>query len=100
MKANFQSLPPFEDAEHELDNHATWLASFSESNYGPSKHGIIGGRELPEGFESYYTVDVLGKEFEWMNESFPKEKYTWYLWFESVFIVPGEMVSFLKLRWE
>ena len=54
---------------------------------------------LPDGFDNYHCIDVLGKEFIWVNENFPKEHYKWYLWFESIFLVPPEMATFLKLRW-
>ena len=54
---------------------------------------------LPDGYENYYCVDVIGRELLWMNRSFPKEQYKWFLWFESVFLVPPEMATFLKLRW-
>lgn len=61
--------------------------------------GQINAHESPDGMKSYYTVDVIGEELRWMNDTFPKEQFTWYLWFESVFLVPEEMVTFLKLRW-
>ena len=93
MKANFHSTHP-EVSERELSVHAHWLAS-----YDGDQNGVIGGRKVPEGYESFTVVDVLGSEFVWMNDAFPKEKFTWYLWFESVFLVPDEMVTFLTLRW-
>jgi hypothetical protein len=101
MKANFG----FAYKEHvkndqaELDNHARYLANANWSAPGTFREEP----ELPPGFErfeKYYCVDVLGKEFVWMNETFPKEKFAWYLWFESVFLVPGEMATFLRLRWQ
>ena len=97
MKANFS----FADREHvkgdqsELDNHAQYLANLKWNAPGTFREES----ELPPGFEKYRCVDVLGKEFVWMNETFPKEKFAWYLWFESVFLVPEEMVPFLRLKW-
>jgi len=71
-------------------------------NYEPFTlpYGFINvGREPPEGYEDYVCIDVLGKELQWMNENFSKDKYTWYHWFESVFLVTPEMATYLKLRW-
>ncbi len=47
-----------------------------------------------------YQIDVLGDHLVWLNETFPKEQYTWYHWFESVFLVPEEMyvVCLLKAK--
>lgn len=72
-------------------------------NYEPFTlpYGFINvERQPPEGYEDYVCVDVLGEELEWMNEHFPKEQYTWYHWFESIFLVTPEMATFLKLRWQ
>ena len=95
MKANFRAMPgTINFSDSELDHHADWLAR-------PSIYKLPGSfrNEVPDGYEGYYCVDVVGDEFAWMNAAFPKEKYTWYLWFESVFVVPPEMASFLRLRW-
>lgn len=94
MKANFQAMPGTVISDLELDQHAEWLARPSIFKLPNSFR-----EEVPSEFEGHYCVDVIGDEFAWMNESFPKEKYTWYLWFESVFVVPPEMAAFLKLRW-
>ena len=94
MKANFSYYNGLLDQE-EMDKTADWLCK-----YGEPDRGSIGGRITPEGFESFYCVDVLGSEFVWMNESFPKEHYTWYHWFESVFLVPEDMYLILVLRWK
>ena len=94
MKANFQAMPGTVISDLELDQHAEWLARPSIFKLPNSFRD-----EVPSEFEGHYCVDVIGDEFAWMNESFPKEKYTWYLWFESLFVVPPEMAAFLKLRW-
>ena len=85
MKANFRGLQDTVIPDNELDKHAEWLAR-------PSIYKLPGSfrNEVPDGYEGHYCVDVVGDEFVWMNESFPKEKYTWYLWFESVFIATPE----------
>jgi hypothetical protein len=80
-------------APKELADHYKWLASFKGSDPGK----ITG--EPPEGYENYHVVDVFGDEFVWMNDSFTKDKFTWYVWYESVFLVPEEMLAFLMLRW-
>lgn len=96
MIANFQSMPGREQPQHELDEHADWLGR----NINWVMPGNINqGHKPPEGYENYYCVDVIGKEFVWMNNTFTKDKYNWYIWFESVFLVPPEMASFLALRW-
>lgn len=95
MKINFISMNGASDKE--LLEHFDWLTSGRQGSYpGPGK---IGNHSKPIGYESHTTVDVMGDELVWMNETFPKEKFTWYLWFESVFLVPEEMVPFLILRW-
>lgn len=66
----------------------------------PSGFGLVDReRKPPAGYESFVCVDVLGSEFVWMNETFSREKFTWYLWFESIFLVPEDMATFLALRW-
>lgn len=94
MKANFFSMRGV--PTHDLDAHATWLASHRIS--GP---GIVQSfsPNVLNGYENHARVDVAGAEFKWMNETFTKDKFTWYLWYESVFVVPEEMVPFLMLRW-
>ena len=101
MKANFGSIHKehLNDEQSEMDHHAKYLASEWGWRSGPGKIRRGAGRTPPDGYESYTVVDVLGKEFIWMNETFPKEKFKWYLWFESVFLVPEEMVPFLLLKW-
>ena len=93
MKANFNSVHPC--TQQELDDYAETIA-YSACDW-PGK--IRNEPVLPNGFDGYYCIDVLGKEFNWMNESFPKEQYKWFHWFESIFLVPPEMATFLKLRW-
>ena len=78
----------------DLTNHYDWLSSYKKS-----PKGVIRDQEPPIGFSNYHVVDVLGAEFVWMNETFPKDKFIWYIWFESVFLVPDEMLPFLTLRW-
>lgn len=90
---NFRPMPGVLASDEELGQHAEWLAAFNPNA------GIIGAREPPEGYGKYTTVDVLGPEFEWMNTTFSKQKFEWYLWFESIFLVPETMLPFLILRW-
>lgn len=94
MKANFQAMRGANIPELELEQHADWLASF-DGAYS----GFISDRQPPPGYESYVCVDAMGAEFVWMNESFGRDHATWYLWFESIFLVPKEMATFLRLRW-
>lgn len=101
MKANFGFVYPGDhrDPEIDADNHAEWLAVNNVRN-GPGQVRTLRDNDYPpEKFKNYYLVDVLGKEFVWMNNSFPKYRYKWYLWYESVFLVPEEMATFLILRW-
>ena len=94
MKANFDFV--FGGVlQEEMDKHASFIAGYP----GYSLPGSFRNVRLPTGFENYHCVDVLGKEFTWMNETFPKDQFKWYHWFESVFLVPEEMVPFLILRW-
>ena len=96
IAANFRSLPERPMSQHQCDEHLAWLLGSKWSS-----PGSIGRHGVPEGMgDTHVCVDVLGMELAWMNETFPKEKYIWYLWFESVFIVPkGEMLTMLLLRW-
>lgn len=95
MKANFQLIgEPGPDAEFNADTYAQHLASYST---GFAR--VDYNRKPPAGYESYCCVDMLGLEFEWVNKNFPREQHTWYLWFESIFLVPPEMATFLQLRW-
>jgi hypothetical protein len=93
MKINFQSI--CNAPEQELIDHGIMLANYDVTDPGTTNQNRI----PPKGYESYRCVDVLGKEFVWMNEHFPKEKFTWYLWFESIFLVPEEMHTLLVLKW-
>lgn len=93
MKINFKSI--YGDSESVLESHAEWLANTESSGSA----WIDIDRPSPKGYESYICIDVLGTEFRWLNDNFPKEKYTWYLWFESIFLVPQEMATFVALRW-
>lgn len=93
MKVNFHSARGFQ-SDKELEEIAEHLASFKVDL--PGEIGMHG--KSPE-YEGYHAVDVLGPEFVWMNNSFDKEKFVWYHWFESVFLVPDEMLPFLVLRW-
>jgi hypothetical protein len=97
MKVNFQSIALIPD--NELEAHGKWLAGAGYDSTFLIPPCVDTGRSPPEGYEEYVCVDVLGPEFVWMNESFPKEKFTWYLWFESVFLVTPDMATYLKLRW-
>jgi hypothetical protein len=80
MKANFRGLRGTLIPDEELDEHANWLAGFSYRD-DAILQPKIGARPPPNGYEDMVTVDVFGPEFVWLNESFPNEKYTWYLWF-------------------
>ena len=95
MKVNFQSIALIPD--NELAAHGEWLANY-ETTFQLSPC-VDTNRAPPAGYENFVCIDVLGPEFVWMNEHFSQEKYTWYLWFESVFLVPPEMATYLQLRW-
>lgn len=103
MKANFQfihlpvDLPPGESDINDdwtPDVHLVWITSHKNS-WGK----IDSDREPPEGYEAYTCVDAGGTTLEWMNKSFPADKFTWYVWFESIFLVPDNMLTFLRLKW-
>lgn len=93
MIVNYRSTFP-DSTYDDLVEHFNWLISFSGDTAGR-----ISEQPGPEGYENYHLVDVLGDEFMWMNETFTKDKFTWYVWYESVFLVPSEMLTILKLRW-
>ncbi len=95
MKLNFKSVSFI--TESTLVQHAEFLANYRTFSL-PSGY-INPERKPPEGYESYVCVDVLGPEFVWMNQHFAKEQYTWYFWFESIFLVTPEMATYLALRW-
>jgi hypothetical protein len=95
MKINFSSIN--HGTHKELMEHAKFLADHKPLYI--SGGFLNPGREPPSGYENYVCVDVVGSEFVWMNEYFAKEEYTWYLWFESIFLVTPEMATFLALRW-
>ena len=90
-------MPGRKQSQEDLDEHANWIGrepGFILTN------GLVGQQPPPEGYnENYITVDVLGKEFLWMNDCFPKDKFTWYVWYESVFLVPKEKAAILIRRW-
>jgi hypothetical protein len=92
MKANFQLMDDV-GGPWDPNKYAQHLADYNTGFFR-----IDQDRTPPEGYESYRCVDMLGPEFMWVNENFPREKYTWYLWFESIFLVPPEMATFLQLR--
>lgn len=94
MTVNYRSLHDAPEVWSELDEHFKWLTSFKGN-----EPGKISEQPGPEGYENYHIVDVLGDEFIWMNETFTRDKFTWYVWYESVFLVPDEMITFLRLRW-
>ena len=98
MTVNFQFLPvPLDLADGytwTVEDHYKWLLS------GTSSWGYLDpDRAPPEGYEQYHCIDVSGAELVWLNKSFPKERFTWYAWFESVFLVPESMHTFLLLKW-
>ncbi len=94
MSANYRMIHDLPNPDVEVSNHFKWLKSFDHN-----EPGKISEQPGPEGYEKYHVVDVLGDEFIWMNETFTKDKFTWYVWYESVFLVPDEMIPFLRLRW-
>lgn len=97
MTVNYRSLYEhlsYEETQKELMDHYKWLTT-----YKGNSPGKITGYTPPDGYQEYHVVDVLGNEFIWMNETFTKDKFTWYVWYESVFLVPDEMLTFLALRW-
>jgi len=98
MNVNFRSIGP-KVSEDALVKHANWLAKPRNMNYRIPAGYSNEKREPPKGYENYVCLDVLGEEFLWLNEHFPKSQYTWYLWFESVFLVTPEMELIFKLRW-
>lgn len=102
MKANFSFLYPGDhrDPDIDADAHAAWVGRDGFANIPPSIYPVSNLAGAPKkGFEDYYCVDVIGKEFVWLNESFPREHFEWYCWYESVFLVPPEMATFLRLKW-
>lgn len=94
MKANFQLMDDV-GGPWDPNKYADHLAA----NF-PSFFRIDHDRKRPEGYEEYHCVDLMGPEFVWVNENFPQEQYTWYLWFESIFLIPDDMATFLQLRWQ
>jgi hypothetical protein len=98
MTVNFQFLqdPSILDfnSTWTVDDHYKWLST-KYSTWGKLEPALA----PPEGYESYYCIDVAGDELKWLNNSLPKEQYTWYAWFESVFLVPEEIYTMLALRW-
>ena len=96
MKINFRSLDN-KVSDTQLKKHFQWLTTSPFDVDG--NPGRIAVHATPRGYEHYHTVDVIGPALIWMNETFPKEKFTWYLWFESVFLVPEEMMPFILLKW-
>ena len=104
MKANFSFLYPgnHRDPDIDADNHAAWVGSHGELKSLPPKiypHPLRDLGKFPKEVENYYRVDVMGKEFVWLNESFTRERFKWYCWYELVFLVPPEMATFLRLKW-
>lgn len=90
MDLNFSSIVQ----DEYLDDMAELLAAYTTG------FGAVNRERLPPpGYESFVCVDVLGPEFVWMNDAFPKDKFTWYFWFESIFLVPEDMATFLSLKW-
>jgi hypothetical protein len=96
---NFRSASNLEESQEELEKHYNWLIGYGDKGKGHFRM-INGHSECHKNYPTHYPVDVFGTELKWMNESFPKETYEWYLWFESVFLVPEEMASLLMLKWK
>lgn len=99
MKINFQLMPE----EMSLDGPdrriaiAEYLASYKPVlSIKPSVRPF----HTAEGYEHYHIVDCLGESFVWLNDTFPEEQYTWYYWFESVFLIPDEMLPLVCLKFE
>ncbi len=93
MKINFSNVSDATDQQ--LVEHAQWLLK----DFPEFSNIELPVRQPPDGYQSYVCIDVMGKQFVWLNENFPREQYTWYLWFESVFLVTPEMATFFRLRW-
>lgn len=97
MKINFRTINGTDDVTKDwLEQRAAYLMSTNWVAAGTFRRQ----ESRPEGFEKFYCVDVLGAELTWMNATFDRDRFKWYLWFESVFLVPEEMVPFLRLRWQ
>ena len=103
MKANFSFLYPgnHRDPDIDADNHAAWVSDPGFPDIPPRIYPYpvrdLGG--VPKGVENYYRVDVCSKEFVWLNETFPRERFKWYCFEETMFWVPPEMATFLRLKW-
>lgn len=96
MKLNFKTIGTWVSPK-QLSKYICTLARVKPV-YLPG--GFVNeGRKPPEGYEDYVCVDVLGQELLWMNKHFPANEYTWYHWYESIFLVTPEMATFLALRW-
>lgn len=121
MKVNFRSF--FQPCPDEsLRVHAEYLSGLATSNsYGkynkhPSSYTPTIRRlseediammiednpiaQSVDNIRAYMTVDAIGDHFTFMNENFPIEQYSWFLWYESVFLVPEDMANFLILKWQ
>lgn len=93
MIINFRSMPIHPEVkEVDLVEHFNFLSNFSMDIINTTH------RQPPPGFEEFHCVDIVGKSIEWVNEAFPKERFEWYLWFESVFLVTPEMYSHILLK--
>jgi len=95
MKANFQSIKGHKSSQEKLDQHASYIGA--RDWISPVR--IDSMLPPPPGYEGYHTIDVIGENFIWLNETFTKDKVAWYVWFDSVFLIPEEMASFLSLKW-
>jgi hypothetical protein len=93
MKANFKaieykSLKP--QTPERLDEHLEYLNSY--------KMSVVELRKTNhEGYPGFVAIDILGEPLKWANEEFVDRE--WYLWFESVFLVPEDMASLIMLKW-
>lgn len=121
MKVNFRSF--FQPCPEEvLRGHTEYLSGLATSNsYGkynqhPSSHAptirrlseediamMIEDNPIAQSVDnvtSYMKVDAIGDYFTFMNENFPIEQYSWFMLYESVFLVPEDMANFLILKWQ
>jgi hypothetical protein len=95
VTVNFQFLPQDLVSTRTVEDHYKWLTSPDVTGW---RH-LDPNRTPPEGYEAYHCIDVSGPDLVWLNKVFPQERFTWYAWFESVFLVPDAMYSFLVLKW-
>jgi len=101
-KINFQSLynrDPVKDVYDYLIKYDSYNPHPRVRHDAVASHIAYRGRNQEDGLHDYYDLDLLGQHLVWANDNFPSDKYLWYHWFESIFIVPPEMYSFYLAKW-